>query len=205
MSSFGAIPVDLAARAYRFSDLLGEQVHRRSSGIRLRAGAAAARSIRPRAGRARSASICTRSGPGSNATASSASRRRRTCCWHSVRRYANWMKRAGSRHAPRAIRRNHETLMRGMRELGFEAVPRAGGSELYHHVFPLSERSGLPVRGILYAAERVGIRDLSRETEPRACFRIGTIGRLSAEDVENLLHAIQRTMVRPVTSAERSI
>lgn len=89
---------------------------------------------------------------------------------------------------------NHATLMRGMAELGFEAYlepadqsyiitafrypddPRFRFEELYGR---LSERGF-----IIYPGK------LSQE----ACFRIGTIGRLSPHDIDALLDAMRRVL-----------
>ncbi len=91
-------------------------------------------------------------------------------------------------------RRNQEVLIRGMKELGFEAyLARDDQSPIitsfrYHSAkwFRFEEfYARLSEAGyVIYPGK------LSREE----CFRIGTIGHLSAGDVENLLHAIRTTM-----------
>jgi len=92
-------------------------------------------------------------------------------------------------------RRNHEILCRGMKELGFEAylAPEDQSSIITSFRYPKDETfqfeefyARLSELGyVIYPGK------LSREE----CFRIGTIGRLSARDVDNLLNAI-RTVVR---------
>jgi 2-aminoethylphosphonate-pyruvate transaminase len=91
-------------------------------------------------------------------------------------------------------RRNHETLRRGMREIGFEAylADEDQGYIITSYRYPADPRfrfeefySRLSSRGfVIYPGK------LSRA----ACFRIGTIGRLSPTDVEALLAAIREVL-----------
>jgi 2-aminoethylphosphonate-pyruvate transaminase len=93
----------------------------------------------------------------------------------------------GARYA-----RNHEILCRGMKELGFEAylAPQDQGPIITSFRYPKDDSfrfedfyAQLSDLGyVIYPGK------LSREE----CFRIGTIGRLSAGDIENLLDAIGR-------------
>jgi 2-aminoethylphosphonate-pyruvate transaminase len=91
-------------------------------------------------------------------------------------------------------RRNHEILSQGMKELGFEAylAPEDQGPIITSFRYPKTEtfrfeefyaRLG-DLGYVIYPGK------LSREE----CFRIGTIGRLSASDVHHLLDAIRRTV-----------
>lgn len=90
--------------------------------------------------------------------------------------------------------RNHEVLIRGMTELGFEAylAPEDQSPVITSFRYPRGGRfrfeefyTGLSELGcVIYPGK------LSREQ----CFRIGTIGRLSTGEVENLPHAIRTTM-----------
>ncbi len=88
-------------------------------------------------------------------------------------------------------RRNHETLCRGMSALGFEAYlgPEDQSYIITSFRYPKDDRfrfeefyARLSALGyVIYPGK------LSREE----CFRIGTIGRLSTHDVEGLLEAIR--------------
>ncbi|HTB16209.1 MAG TPA: 2-aminoethylphosphonate--pyruvate transaminase [Bryobacteraceae bacterium] len=92
-------------------------------------------------------------------------------------------------------RRNHEILSRGMKELGFEAylAPEDQSPIITSFRYPKAEwfrfeefYARLSELGyVIYPGK------LSREQ----CFRIGTIGRLTARDVEDLLHAIGTIIV----------
>jgi 2-aminoethylphosphonate-pyruvate transaminase len=91
-------------------------------------------------------------------------------------------------------RRNHEILVRGMREMGFE-----------EYLAP--ERQGYIITSFRYPGDpRFAFDDFYRRLADRgmiiypgkvsdaACFRIGTIGRLFAADSEALLSAIREVL-----------
>ena len=100
-------------------------------------------------------------------------------------------------------RRNHEILCRGMRELGFEEylAPEDQSYIITSFRYPRDDKfrfdefyARLSALGyVIYPGK------LSREE----CFRIGTIGRLSRRDVEGLLQAI-RAVRRPASSTDRA-
>ena len=91
-------------------------------------------------------------------------------------------------------RENHSTLIEGMRELGFKPyLPDAVQSYIItsfhypeHPNFEFDRFYGLlNERGFVIYPGKVGDAE---------CFRVGTIGRIQPDDVQNLVAAIERVL-----------
>jgi 2-aminoethylphosphonate-pyruvate transaminase len=93
----------------------------------------------------------------------------------------------GARYA-----RNHEILCRGMKELGFEAylAPQDQGPIITSFHYPKDQN--FQFEDFYAQLSEMGYVIYPGKLSRAECFRIGTIGRLSAGDIENLLDAIGR-------------
>lgn len=95
-------------------------------------------------------------------------------------------------------RRNHETLSRGMRELGFESylAEEDQGPIITTYRYP---RADFPFQEFYSRLSDLGFVIYPGKLTKEACFRIGTIGRIAEADILKLLDAI-RTVAGSLTS-----
>jgi 2-aminoethylphosphonate-pyruvate transaminase len=88
-------------------------------------------------------------------------------------------------------RRNHEILSRGMKELGFEAylAPKDQSPIITSYRYPKDD--SFQFEEFYRRLSELGFVIYPGKLSREECFRIGTIGRLGASDIENLLQAIR--------------
>jgi 2-aminoethylphosphonate-pyruvate transaminase len=88
-------------------------------------------------------------------------------------------------------RRNHEILSRGMKELGFEAylAPQDQSPIITSYRYPKDD--SFQFEEFYRRLSELGFVIYPGKLSREECFRIGTIGRLGANDIENLLQAIR--------------
>jgi 2-aminoethylphosphonate-pyruvate transaminase len=88
-------------------------------------------------------------------------------------------------------RRNHEILSRGMKKLGFEAYlePQDQSPIITSYRYPKDD--SFQFEEFYRRLSELGFVIYPGKLSREECFRIGTIGRLGAEDIENLLQAIR--------------
>ena len=91
-------------------------------------------------------------------------------------------------------RANHETLVAGMRALGFtpHLAPQLQSPIITSFRYPADDRFDFPT-----FADRMndlGFVIYPGKVSRAACFRIGTIGRIFPEDVRDLLRAVGQTL-----------
>jgi 2-aminoethylphosphonate-pyruvate transaminase len=91
-------------------------------------------------------------------------------------------------------RRSYEVLIRGMKELGFEAylAPEDQSPIITSFRYPKGE--WFRFEEFYARLSELGYVIYPGKLSCEECFRIGTIGRLDAGDVANLLHAVRTTM-----------
>jgi 2-aminoethylphosphonate-pyruvate transaminase len=88
-------------------------------------------------------------------------------------------------------RRNHETLCRGMRELGFDAYLVPEDQSYIITSFRYPEDGGFRFEEFYARLSALGYVIYPGKLSREECFRIGTIGHLTTRDVEGLLEAIR--------------
>jgi 2-aminoethylphosphonate-pyruvate transaminase len=88
-------------------------------------------------------------------------------------------------------RKNHETLCRGMRELGFEAYLAPDDQSYIITSFRYPKDGEFRFEEFYARLSALGYVIYPGKLSREECFRIGTIGRLSTRDVEGLLEAIR--------------
>ncbi len=88
-------------------------------------------------------------------------------------------------------RRNHETLCRGMSALGFEAYLGPEDQSYIITSFRYPKDDGFRFEEFYARLSALGYVVYPGKLSREECFRIGTIGRLSTHDVEGLLEAIR--------------
>lgn len=88
--------------------------------------------------------------------------------------------------------RNHARLTRGMRELGFEPYLNDADQSYIITSFRYPSDPGFEFEKFYAALSELGCVIYPGKLSREACFRIGTIGRISESDVETLLEAIAR-------------
>jgi 2-aminoethylphosphonate-pyruvate transaminase len=97
-------------------------------------------------------------------------------------------------------RANHETLLRGMRELGFEAYLAPEDQSYIITSFRYPKDGGFRFEEFYAQLSALGYVIYPGKLSREECFRIGTIGHLSTGDIEGLLDAIRT--VRSATAAK---
>jgi 2-aminoethylphosphonate-pyruvate transaminase len=93
-------------------------------------------------------------------------------------------------------RRNHETLARGMAELGFEPYLAAEDQSyiITTYRYPDAE---FRFEEFYTRLSELGLIIYPGKLSQEPCFRIGTIGRLDMKDIQRLLDAIRATVDGP--------
>ncbi len=92
-------------------------------------------------------------------------------------------------------RRNHETLVAGMRELGFVEYLRPEDQGYIITSFRFPDHPNYDFDRFYELLNDRGFVIYPGKVSDAACFRIGTIGRVFAEDIHNLLLAIRDTLL----------
>jgi 2-aminoethylphosphonate-pyruvate transaminase len=87
-------------------------------------------------------------------------------------------------------RENHETLLRGMRELGFDAYLEPEDQSYIITSFRYPKDDGFRFEEFYAQLSALGYVIYPGKLSREECFRIGTIGHLSTRDIEGLLQAI---------------
>jgi 2-aminoethylphosphonate-pyruvate transaminase len=90
----------------------------------------------------------------------------------------------------RRYRANHETLVRGMRELGFQAYLRPEDQGYIITSFHYPDHPNFAFGEFYRRLNEKGYVIYPGKVSDAACFRIGSIGRISVNDVRGLLAAI---------------
>jgi 2-aminoethylphosphonate-pyruvate transaminase len=88
-------------------------------------------------------------------------------------------------------RRNHQTLCRGMRDLGFDAYLAPEDQSYIITSFRYPKDGGFRFEEFYARLSALGYVIYPGKLSREECFRIGTIGHLSTRDVEGLLQAIR--------------
>jgi 2-aminoethylphosphonate-pyruvate transaminase len=101
-------------------------------------------------------------------------------------------------------RRNYDTLVHGMAELGFEAyaAPEDRGYIITTYRYPTV---GFRFEEFYSRLSELGFIIYPGKLTQEPCFRIGTIGRLNVEHIKALLDAIAQVMIAMVMPDVRSV
>jgi 2-aminoethylphosphonate-pyruvate transaminase len=94
----------------------------------------------------------------------------------------------------RRYRRNHETLITGMRKLGFVRYLRPVDQSYIITSFHYPDHPNFDFNRFYELLNAKGLVIYPGKVSDAACFRIGTIGRIFADDVLALLAAIRETL-----------
>ncbi len=89
---------------------------------------------------------------------------------------------------------NHATLMRGMTELGFEAYLAPADQSCIITAFRYPDDARFQFEEFYSRLSGFGFIIYPGKLSQEACFRIGTIGRLSPHDIDALLDAMRRVL-----------
>jgi 2-aminoethylphosphonate-pyruvate transaminase len=92
-------------------------------------------------------------------------------------------------------RHNYEILITGMRELGFIAYLRPEDQGYIITSFRYPDHPNFDFNRFYETLNNKGFVIYPGKVSDAACFRIGTIGRIHAADVQALLTAIQETLI----------
>ncbi|SPF40438.1 2-aminoethylphosphonate--pyruvate transaminase [Candidatus Sulfopaludibacter sp. SbA4] len=91
-------------------------------------------------------------------------------------------------------RANHAALMRGMAEMGFEAYLAPEDQSYIISTFRYPARAGFRFEEFYSRLSELGFIIYPGKLTEELCFRVGTIGRLSPADIEALLAAMRRVL-----------
>jgi 2-aminoethylphosphonate-pyruvate transaminase len=91
-------------------------------------------------------------------------------------------------------RANHGVLMRGMAEMGFETYLAPEDQSYIITTFRYPEHPGFRFEEFYERLSELGCIIYPGKVTAEPCFRIGTIGRLSPPDIDRLLAAIRRVL-----------
>jgi 2-aminoethylphosphonate-pyruvate transaminase len=91
---------------------------------------------------------------------------------------------------------NHATLMRGMAELGFEAYLAPADQSYIITAFRYPDDPRFRFEELYSRLSDLGFIIYPGKLSQEACFRIGTIGRLSPHDIDALLDAMRRVLAK---------
>ncbi|MGA7235690.1 MAG: hypothetical protein WBY44_08425, partial [Bryobacteraceae bacterium] len=89
---------------------------------------------------------------------------------------------------------NHATLMRGMAELGFDAYLAPADQSYIITAFRYPDDPRFRFEELYTQLSDLGFIIYPGKLSQEACFRIGTIGRLSPHDIDALLDAMRRVL-----------
>jgi 2-aminoethylphosphonate-pyruvate transaminase len=89
---------------------------------------------------------------------------------------------------------NHATLMRGMTDLGFEAYLAPEDQSYIITAFRYPDDPRFQFEELYTGLSELGFVIYPGKLSQEACFRIGTIGGLTAHDVDGLLDAMRRVL-----------
>jgi 2-aminoethylphosphonate-pyruvate transaminase len=89
---------------------------------------------------------------------------------------------------------NHEALMRGMTEMGFEPYLAPQDLSCIITTFRYPSDPQFRFEELYQRLSRLGFVIYPGKLTTEPCFRIGTIGRLSPSDIEALLQAMRRVL-----------
>jgi 2-aminoethylphosphonate-pyruvate transaminase len=89
---------------------------------------------------------------------------------------------------------NHATLMRGMAELGFDAYLAPADQSYIITAFRYPDDPRFRFEELYTRLSDLGFIIYPGKLSQEACFRIGTIGRLSPHDIDALLDAMRRVL-----------
>jgi 2-aminoethylphosphonate-pyruvate transaminase len=92
-------------------------------------------------------------------------------------------------------RSNHEALMRGMTEIGFEPYLAPQHLSCIITTFRYPQNPRFRFEDFYQRLSKLGFVIYPGKLTAEACFRIGTIGRLSPPDIEGLLAAIRQVLL----------
>jgi 2-aminoethylphosphonate-pyruvate transaminase len=98
---------------------------------------------------------------------------------------------------------NHATLMRGMAELGFEAYLAPADQSYIITAFRYPEDPRFRFEEFYSRLSDLGFIIYPGKLSQEACFRIGTIGRLSPHDIDALLDGMRRVLAEMGVAAGR--
>ena len=110
----------------------------------------------------------------------------------------------GPRGRMERYRRNHDTLMRGAARLGLEAYLRPEDRSCIITTFRYPSGSGFDFTRFYQALSDRGFIIYPGKLTAEPCFRIGTIGRLNPEDIAALLEAM-RSVLEAMEAAPQQI
>ena len=102
-------------------------------------------------------------------------------------------------------RENHSALMRGMKELGFEAYLEPEDQSCIITTFRYPRHGEFRFEQFYTRLSDLGFIIYPGKLTAEPCFRIGTIGRLTPPDIDALLAAMRRVLGEMVAAAGASV